>query len=281
MKIIRTKSSLKKFIKDKKIGFVPTMGSLHEGHISLIKKSLKQNPFTLVSIFVNPKQFGHNEDYLTYPRVFEKDKEILSQLNIDAVFYPDVKVMYGHLESPQEILHTYVGYQKLENLYCGQYRPGFFNGIMFVVLKLLNLVKPMRIYLGKKDYQQYYLIKKMVKDIDLDVQVIGLPIVRGSGGLALSSRNQYLSHNEMVVAENIYRLLKRSKFWVASGRVFSSHTLKRKMMSEFKKQKILQIQYIEVVDKKTLLRSEKLKNVVILVAGFVNQVRLIDNIEIN
>lgn len=281
MKVIKTKSSLKKFIKDKKIGFVPTMGSLHEGHISLIKKSLKQNPFTLVSIFVNPKQFGHNEDYLTYPRVFEKDKEILSQFNVDAVFYPDVKVMYGPLESLQENLHTYMGYQKLENLYCGQYRPGFFNGIMFVVLKLLNLIKPMRVYLGKKDYQQYYLIKKMVRDIDLDIQVIGLPIVRGSGGLALSSRNQYLNHNEMIVAENIYRLLKESKFWVTSGRVFSAHVLKKKMMSEFKKQKMLRIQYIEVVDKKTLLRSKKLKNVVILVAGFVNQVRLIDNIEIN
>ncbi|NIP29139.1 MAG: pantoate--beta-alanine ligase, partial [Candidatus Dadabacteria bacterium] len=185
----------------KSIAFVPTMGALHEGHLSLVDEACKKADEVVVSIFVNPKQFGPNEDYGEYIRDLEGDLKKLSKYKVGYLFNPGVKDIYN------EGFQTYVVVEELQKFLCGKIRPGHFKGVSTVVLKLFNIVKPDFAVFGKKDYQQFKLIERMVKDLNLEIEIIGMPIIREESGLAMSSRNKYLSENEKKRASNIYKSL--------------------------------------------------------------------------
>jgi len=174
----------------KNIGFVPTMGYLHEGHLSLVEQSNKESDITIVSIYVNPTQFGENEDLQTYPRDIDRDLDLLCKYNVDAVFYPNNKEMY-----PEGYL-TWVEVEKLSSLYCGRSRPTHFKGVSTIVSKLINIVRPLYLYMGEKDFQQIAVLKKMIEDLNYDTYIRPCPIVREIDGLALSSRNAYLNEKE-------------------------------------------------------------------------------------
>src|SRR3990172_184028 len=176
------------------VGFIPTMGALHEGHISLVKKSVADNPFTVASIFVNPLQFCPNEDLEKYPRSLVNDAEVLSQAGADALFHPDATTFY-----PSDFL-TRVHVSRVTDMYCGASRPGHFEGVTTVVAKLFGVVQPDVAYFGEKDYQQLVIIRRMVADLNMQIRVAGMPTVREGDGLALSSRNRYLSAEERAAA---------------------------------------------------------------------------------
>ncbi len=205
LKIIKTTKELIEAVnevkKTKTIGLVPTMGALHGGHLSLIKKSVNDNDFTIVSDFVNPTQFGPNEDYERYPRTLEEDAKLCKDAGCDILFAPSPDEMYSNMKDTTLVCPSYNDVSKL----CGKSRPGHFDGVATIVSKLFNLAKPNRAYFGQKDAQQLFIIKKMVRDLNFDIEIIGCPIVRESDGLALSSRNRYLNE------ENRKRALKLSK----------------------------------------------------------------------
>lgn len=276
MKVISSINILNKWVHGKQIGFVPTMGNLHEGHLALVRAARKRNKFVVVSIFINPKQFGPNEDFNTYPRTLVQDKALLLKEKVNVLFCPKATDIYGY---DQNQFQTYIGNKFLENLYCGKYRPGFFNGVLLVVLKLFNLIKPVDAYFGKKDYQQYILIKRMVSDLNLAINIHGITTKRTAGGLALSSRNRYLNDKEQKSAEHIHQCLKLGRNEVREGRVASPKMLEKYIRIKLKKNTSLKTQYLEVVDKFSLQRAEKVQNAIILYAGFYGAVRLIDNIE--
>lgn len=265
--------SLKK--ESKKIGFVPTMGYLHEGHLSLIKCSKKENDITVVSIFVNPLQFGKNEDLDRYPRDFERDKNLCEKESVDYIFYPDYKDMYP------EGFQTYVEVEQLSKGLCGDYRPGHFKGVATVVLKLFNIVNPDNAYFGKKDYQQLKIIERMVKDLNLPIKVVGCPIVREKDGLAMSSRNTYLSPEERQSAIYIYKGLTEGKKLFEIGEK-NNQKIKQAVIDTIKKAPLLkEIQYVELIDKDTLKPKEIAeKGDIIAVAVYIGKTRLIDNIEL-
>ncbi len=174
-------------IKGETIGFVPTMGYLHEGHTSLLEAAKKGSKKVVMSIFVNPIQFGPKEDFEKYPRDFEHDYEIAENFGVDVIFYPKKEEMY------KKNFSTFVNVENLSNIMCGIYRPGHFKGVCTVVLKLFNIVNPHKAYFGQKDYQQLVIIKKMVEDLNLNIEIVECPTIRDNDGLALSSRNKYLS----------------------------------------------------------------------------------------
>ncbi len=278
--LITTINQMKDIVKNlkkegKSIGFVPTMGYLHEGHISLMECSKKENDITIVSIFVNPTQFGKNEDLDKYPRDLERDLEICKKVGVDYVFHPSVEEMYPDGYS------TYVIMETLVDKLCGKYRPGHFKGVLTIVNKLFNIITPDRAYFGKKDYQQFIVIKKMVQDLNMNVEVIGCPLIREKDGLALSSRNKYLSSEERKSALSLSEALFKAKELFEKG-ITDVNTLKQEM------EKILlsaphvkEIQYIEVVNPITLEEKTKAeKGDVILLAVFVGDTRLIDNIQL-
>ncbi len=259
----------------KTIGFVPTMGYLHKGHISLMECSKKDNDITVVSIFVNPTQFGKNEDLDKYPRDLERDLKICKEVGVDFVFHPSVEQMYP------EGYSTYVIMESLIDRLCGAFRPGHFKGVLTVVNKLFNIIKPDRAYFGKKDYQQYVVIKKMVEDLNMDVQVIGCPLIREEDGLALSSRNKYLSKEERESALSLSKALFKAKELFEKGEKDVSK-LKKEMEKIMKSYPhVEEIQYIEIVNPENLEPKEKAeKGDIILVAAFVGSTRLIDNIQL-
>ncbi|MDO8735135.1 MAG: pantoate--beta-alanine ligase, partial [Elusimicrobiota bacterium] len=195
MRIFLNPQKIQKFIKkikqqNKSIGFIPTMGALHQGHISLIRRARKENDIVAVSIFVNPSQFAPHEDLKKYPRPFEKDINICKSEGVDVIFAPMLKEMY-----PENYL-AYITVEKLSDIMCGKFRPGHFRGVATIVAKLFNIVQPDRAYFGLKDFQQSVIVKKMVTDLNFPVKIITCPIVREKDGLALSSRNVYLSYEE-------------------------------------------------------------------------------------
>jgi len=195
MRVIETISDLKAIIRTQKnlgrvIGLVPTMGYLHEGHLSLVNMSRQNNDYTVMSIFVNPTQFGPNEDFDRYPRDLERDLKLAEAAGVDVVFAPSVKEMYP------DGYKTYVNVEGITEVLCGKSRPGHFRGVTTIVTKLFNIVEPHRAYFGQKDAQQVAVIKKMVKDLNMNVEIITCPIVREEDGLAMSSRNVYLSPEE-------------------------------------------------------------------------------------
>ncbi len=277
VKLFKKPSELKDHIaslkrEGKTVGFVPTMGYLHEGHLSLVRCSKKENDITVVSIFVNPTQFGKNEDFDRYPRDLERDLKLLEKEGVDAVFAPSVEDIYPRGFS------TFVEETELSKLWEGAFRPGHFRGVCTIVAKLFNIIKPDRAYFGEKDYQQLQVIKRMVRDLDMDVQVVGCPIVREDDGLAMSSRNTYLSPEERKQAAAIYKSFLLAQKLVKGGERNPEVIVKE--MEKFLKgfPLIKKIDYIAVVDPETLKPVKKIKGGErILVAVRMPSARLIDN----
>jgi pantoate--beta-alanine ligase len=258
------------------IGFVPTMGALHEGHASLIKQSVRQNDRTVVSIFVNPLQFGPQEDYARYPRTFKDDKRLCEKHGVDAIFFPSTNEYYP------SGFDTYVEVQKLSRPLCGKSRPGHFKGVTTVVTKLFNSVLPDKAYFGQKDFQQAVIIRKMVHDLNFPITIRICPIIREHDGLALSSRNRYLSPEERRRALSLSLALYAAREAYRSG-IRKSKILEEKVVKILKKSIITldKIDYVKVVDAKTLEWHETLTQPAILaVAVKIGRTRLIDNIRL-
>ncbi len=273
-------SKMKEVIKGEKsrgktVGFVPTMGYLHKGHVSLIRCSKKDNDITVVSIFVNPIQFGKNEDLDKYPRDLERDYYICKEEGVDYVFYPSYEEMYP------EGYSTYVEVEDLTEGLCGAFRSGHFKGVTTVVNKLFNIVNPDRAYFGKKDYQQFKVIQKMVKDLNMDVEVIGCPLVREEDGLAMSSRNKYLSDEERKSALSLSKALFYGKELFEKGEK-NPDVIKEEMKKIILSHpEVKKIQYIEIVHPETLKPKKILeKGDIIALAVYVGDTRLIDNIQL-
>ena len=266
------KISLKHKLERKKIAFVPTMGYLHEGHLSLIREGRKRGDILVVSIFVNPTQFGPNEDLDKYPRDFERDKKLCEAEGVDYIFYPEAKDMYT------EGYQTYVEVTELSKYLCGKSRPTHFRGVTTVVSKLFNIVQPDIAIFGRKDYQQLKIIERMVKDLNSPVEIIGMPIVREADGLAMSSRNKYLNPEERESALSLSRSLKIAEEMVKNG----ENDL-RKIREEVKKFidsfPHTKIDYVETTDPETLVTIDKLtdKGALLALAVWVGSARLIDN----
>uniref|UniRef100_A0A7C2P1F0 Pantothenate synthetase n=1 Tax=candidate division WOR-3 bacterium TaxID=2052148 RepID=A0A7C2P1F0_UNCW3 len=264
-----------RFRKDgKRIGFVPTMGYLHEGHLSLVRRSKAECDVTFVSIFVNPIQFGPGEDYERYPRDEKRDLSLLEKEGVDYVFIPDVKDMYP------EAYSTFVEETELSKYLCGAKRPGHFKGVCTVVTKLFNIVMPDRAYFGKKDYQQFRIIERMVRDLNMSVEIVPCPIVREPDGLAMSSRNVYLTPEERKDALCLYNSLQLASQMIKSGER-NPEKIKAEMEKFILKHKsVKKIDYIEIVDKYALTPVDELRGrELIALAVFVGKARLIDNME--
>lgn len=254
-----------------KVGFVPTMGYLHEGHESLIKKASEENDRVVVSIFVNPIQFGPKEDLSTYPRDLERDSIVCERAGANIIFHPENEEMYF------EDFSTYVDMNGLTSGLCGKSRPTHFRGVCTVVTKLFNIVSPHRAYFGQKDAQQLAVIRRMVRDLNIDVEIIGCPIVREEDGLAKSSRNTYLSDEERKAATILNKSLKLAKEKIENGERNSSNiigTIKGIIDSE----KLAKIDYIEIVDSFSMENVDRIeKSVLVAIAVFIGKTRLIDN----
>ena len=257
---------------NKIIGLVPTMGFLHEGHASLIKTSACQNDITIVSIFVNPIQFGPNEDYNIYPRDLQRDITVSQNAGADIIFNPSANEMYP------EGYKTYVEVKELTEVLCGRSRPGHFKGVTTVVSKLLNIVQPDRVYFGLKDAQQYVVIKKMVEDLNMNVKVVPCPIVRDIDGLAISSRNIFLSSDERKAALSLSKSLFEAEKMIKSGEKDPEKIIK-KIKDIISQEKLANIDYIEIVNFDTLKTVDKIRGkVLIALAVKFGNTRLIDNI---
>ncbi len=258
----------------RRISLVPTMGALHEGHISLISEARKMGDVLVVSIFVNPTQFGPNEDFARYPRDLQGDLRKIEDLGIDFVFVPTSEEMYP------EGFQTYVEVKRLQEYLCGPFRPGHFRGVATVVLKLFNIVKPHVALFGEKDYQQLKIIQRMVKDLNLEVEVLGFPVIREVSGLAFSSRNAYLSPDKRECALWISRVLRNIK------RDFESGCRDAKAMTQRGKKTLMEvgireIDYLEICDPQTLVSKEVVESGdLVAVAVRLNGTRLIDNIRL-
>ena len=253
------------------IGFVPTMGYLHEGHKSLIDAARSNNDRVVVSIFVNPMQFGPNEDLASYPRDLDKDAGRCEAAGVDLIFHPQPEEMYAPDFS------SYVDMNGLTAQLCGKSRPGHFRGVQTVVLKLFHIVAPDRAYFGQKDAQQLAVIKRMVRDLNVDVDIIGCPIVREEDGLAKSSRNTYLNKEERTAALVLNRSLQEGRRLVESGED-NAAVIKQAITQVIEKEPMAKIDYVEIVDFDTITPIEKLKgSVLAAVAVYIGKTRLIDN----
>jgi pantoate--beta-alanine ligase len=262
--------------KGRSIGFVPTMGALHEGHLSLIKRSRTENDVTAVSIFVNPIQFGPAEDLGKYPRDIEGDSGKIRELEADILFLPDDRVMYPPAFS------TFVEVGKISEKLCGAFRPGHFRGVATVVSKLLNIVRPSRAYFGQKDFQQTVVIKKLVKDLNVDAEIVVCPTIRERDGLAMSSRNAYLDGKQRDAATALFRCLTAASQAILSGA--QSPASVRKMMHTMLSEEplVTAIEYADLYDPETLDAMQEIKGEVLLaVAARLGETRLIDNMLVN
>jgi pantoate--beta-alanine ligase len=256
---------------DKKIGFVPTMGFLHEGHLSLIREARKRCDKVVVSIFVNPTQFAPNEDFEQYPRDFERDRRLCEQQGVDAIFYPQNEDMYaeGHL--------TYVYTENIGRILEGKTRPIHFRGVTTVVSKLFNIVLPHLAVFGQKDAQQAFILRKMVNDLSFDIEMVIAPIIREEDGLAMSSRNKYLSPQERAQANVLYRSLKLAEEEILKGNR-DYDTIKEKMLALIDASPLAETDYIAFADADTFLPpTDNTRKVQILIAVYFGKTRLIDN----
>jgi pantoate--beta-alanine ligase len=255
----------------KRLGFVPTMGALHEGHLSLVRMARGTCDVVAASIFVNPTQFGPNEDLAKYPRSFERDREMLEREGLALLFAPSVEEMY-----PQGAV-TWVEVQESSGKLDGRSRPGHFRGVTTVVAKLFHVVEPDAAFFGQKDAAQVAVVRKMVRDLNFPVEIRACPIVREADGLAMSSRNAYLSSDERVQALVLFRsLIRVRKLWEDGER--SAEKLKAAGCDEIQKEKSVRLDYFEVVDAATLDPiDEARKGALVAVAAFVGNTRLIDN----
>ncbi len=257
----------------KSIGFVPTMGYLHNGHMSLIKRARQENDIVVVSIFVNPLQFAPNEDFNTYPRDFEEDRNLCEQSGVDVIFYPSYEHMYA------QNYQTFVEVTGLSKPLEGTSRPTHFKGVTTVVLKLFNIVKPTRAYFGKKDAQQLIIIKKMVEDLNLDVEIIPCEIQRDVDGLALSSRNVYLNQLERAQAVCLKKALDKAQELI-DAKIYDSKTIIQSMKDVINAHDLARIDYISInsTDCLSELSEVVLGKTLISLAVFFGKTRLIDNI---
>ena len=278
MEIIRDKETLRERISELKkrkgdIGFVPTMGYLHEGHLNLVSIATKMTANTIVSIYINPAQFSPKEDLAQYPRDLDRDLSLLSQYNPELIFCPSDELMYGknHL--------TWIQVDSLSDKLCGQIRDGHFRGVTTIVAKLINLVTPKYMFMGEKDYQQIVVLEKMITDLDMPVEIIRCPTVREVDGLAMSSRNAYLSEEERLRASCLYKSLLLAKSLATSGNEKSD-----RIISEMKR--LIQkhdgvVDYVEIIDSRTLESvSTANKGCRVALAVRIGKTRLIDNIEL-
>ena len=256
--------------KGRSIGFVPTMGALHEGHLSLVRRARKENQIVVVSIFVNPLQFGPHEDFRRYPRNFRRDCSLLAKEKVDYVFPPSIQSLYPSASQ------TFVEVTELSRTLCGRFRPGHFRGVATVVAKLFNVTRPHRAYFGAKDYQQAMIIKQLARDLSLDLEIKVLPIVRDQDGLALSSRNAYLSSAERSRAQCIPHSLVWAKVEIRQGNR-SLRAIRTGVLRRLQKE-LSRVDYVEIVDPKTLQPVKAIRGrLVIVAAGWVGKTRLIDN----
>jgi pantoate--beta-alanine ligase len=274
VKSIRTMSLISTQCKkrDKTIGFVPTMGALHDGHLSLIDRSHAYNDVTVASIFVNPLQFGPKEDFSRYPRFLRKDAALCRRAGVNYLFCPHGSAMY-----PGDF-NTSVAVEKLSEPLCGRVRPGHFRGVSTVVAKLFNIVKPDVAYFGQKDFQQTRVIMQMVEDLNMDIEIEVMPIVREQDGLAMSSRNSYLDSPQRQDAVVLYEALKQAESLAKAGERSSRNIIAR-MTALIETKKTVKLEYIAVIDPKTLLPVGKISfGSVIALAARLGRTRLIDNI---
>lgn len=282
MLIFNKKSDLSAFLspliqQNKSIGFVPTMGALHKGHLSLLEKSLSENEITVMSIFVNPTQFNNSEDLDKYPRTLERDIQIMQEIsNAIIVYAPDVEDIYEGKTVSQSF-----DYDGLENQMEGKHRPGHFDGVGTIVKRLFEIVQPNKAYFGEKDFQQLQIVKKLVEKNNIPVAVIGCPIHREDSGLAMSSRNERLSETARKNAAIIYQILNSAKEIFATN---SAEATIKWVENEFQKHPDFQLEYFEIADETTLLpvnTKEADKKYRGFIAIFIENIRLIDNISLN
>ncbi|WP_269520098.1 pantoate--beta-alanine ligase [Alteromonas sp. BMJM2] len=280
MKVISDIASLREVVSDCKrtgrsVGFVPTMGNLHDGHLQLVKRAKSHNDVVIVSIFVNPMQFGENEDLDAYPRTIEEDKAKLVNDGVDAVFLPSVSDMYPCGLKAQ----TYVEVPGISDVLCGASRPGHFRGVATVVSKLFNMVQPDDAFFGEKDFQQLQVIRTMVRDLSMSVNVHGVPTQREASGLAMSSRNGYLSSEQKATASFIYQEMARAKTLIEQGDTQFGE-IADSIVSNLEA-KGFKNDYVSIVNADTLQRPVPGdKHLVIVVALFMGTTRLIDNLQV-
>ncbi len=276
MRVVRKISAMqnlaRKLRQEGRLGFVPTMGALHEGHLELVRVAKRRCKRVVVSVFVNPIQFGPKEDYRTYPRDFKRDKLLLARLGVDVLFYPDVKEMYP------EGYSTYVEVEGLTEHLCGRSRPGHFRGVTTVVAKLFNIVLPDVAVFGQKDAQQAFVIKRMVRDLNFPVDVVIVPTVREPDGLAMSSRNVYLNEEERRQAPVLYQALRRAEEMIKAGKR-DARQVKQAMRRFIRSAPLARIDYVEIVDTDRLQPVKTIKGeVLVAVAVYFGRARLIDNL---
>lgn len=278
MQLFHTIKDVQNYLKSpenlgKSIGFVPTMGALHQGHLSLIQRSKQENDLTICSIFVNPTQFNNPEDLLKYPRTLENDCLLLKQVHCDIVFAPSAEEMYPNLPALS------MDFGNLEHVMEGKFRPGHFNGVGIVVSKLFNMIQPSRAYFGLKDLQQVAVISRLVKDLSYNLELIACPTYREEDGLAMSSRNVRLSPSARAIAPKIYESLLLAKNQLSSGDTVSD--TKAVIEKYFSNYPEFKVEYFEICNFETLesleMRAEPTKTA-ICIAAFLDGVRLIDNI---
>ena len=258
----------------KKISLVPTMGNLHQGHLSLIRNAQNISDYTVVSIFVNPTQFVAGEDFDEYPRTLDSDVESISNLNVDLVFTPDTEEIYpandrGAVEIPVS---------ELESIHCGKYRPGHFRGVATVVSKLFDIVKPDIAIFGEKDYQQLLIIRSLVKNLLLPIEIVSSPTIREDSGLAMSSRNNYLTKSEIQQAPKLYECIKKTIKIIRDGN--KDYEQLEKEANIFLKQVGFRVEYYSICDSETLGPAQG-ENTVVLAAAWLGKTRLIDNAKVH
>ncbi len=278
MKIFKSKSDLKSYISLKKdegnsVGFVPTMGALHKGHLSLVKKAVQKNDITVVSIFVNPTQFDNQEDLDNYPKTFEEDAKLLKSVSCDAVFVPTVSEIYGG-----DVNSESFDFDGLEHQMEGKFRDGHFDGVGTIVKALFEIVEPDVAYFGKKDFQQLQIIKKMVEKLNLPIKIKGMPIFREKDGLAMSSRNTRLTPEHREAAPFIHKTLKKARKKIGTKNVIE---ITEWVENQFKKHPLLTLEYFIIAEEKTLQTAESFdatKRYRAFIAVFAGEIRLIDNV---
>ena len=279
MKVLKSKKTLIDYVErqremGKKIGFAPTMGALHEGHLSLYKAAKKENDEVISSIFVNPTQFNNPDDFQKYPKTLEKDLELLEKAGVNAVYVPNVEEMY-----PDGLNSKKYDFDGLENEMEGKYRPGHFDGVGTIVEELFRQVQPHNAYFGEKDYQQLAIIKKMVEKTNLPVKIHGVPTLREEDGLAMSSRNVRLTETQRKEATIIYETLTKVKEWF---KVLSVEEIKLRVLEIFRNSNF-ELEYFVIADEKTLKETDyfyKEKNYRAFIVAYAGDVRLIDNMHL-
>lgn len=279
MKLVKTALELEQLLsqerKSKSVGFLPTMGALHEGHLTLARRVVKENDIAVCSVFVNPTQFNNKTDLETYPRNVEADAKVLEEAGVDFVFAPDVDEFYTKEEMENRFQFDFGG---LDEVMEGKFRPGHFNGVVQVVSKLFGIVKPQKAYFGEKDFQQLAIIRRMVDVMKFDVEIVACPIVREESGLALSSRNALLTEEQRKLATNIHAVLQESTLFFNQTTVKELHDC---AIAAINRHEGLEVEYFDIVDGNTLKSIENWRDadyVVGCITVYCGKVRLIDNI---